>query len=105
MIPKRKPYRHGDVLLVPVDEIPRDFVPKRDNKLAEGEKTGHYHGVVDGEVLERGGELMLRAFENTKLYHQEHSPDPETYPVAEGFYRVLIQREYDDEQEWRQVAD
>lgn len=55
----KQPYRHGDVLLIPVDEVPVGVTLKQVARnehegviLAYGEATGHHHGIMDeGAVL------------------------------------------------------
>ena len=103
-------YRQGDVLLVPVSEIPesaRSVSRKRSRLiLAEGEATGHHHSILvsDGvnlmEVPSQSELYLLVAEGDTLLEHQEHA----TIIVKKGTYRVIIQREYDPAGE-RRVAD
>ena len=109
--------RHGDVLLVPVDELPGGKgVTVEDGTrfaLAEGEATGHAH-VVHGRtrllrsLVSRGREerLHLLVEEVATLVHDEHDP----IPLATGAYRVVRQREYTPpaprgRQNFRWVAD
>lgn len=107
---KRVPrtYRQGDVLLVEVEKIPAAAKTVRRVGgrviLAEGEVTGHHHAIRDGgvELLELGDERYLNVPEGgADLNHEEHS----TIKVAPGDYAVVIQREYDDAEEWRRVTD
>ena len=101
-------YRQGDVLLVPVSNAPSDAkIVKREGErtvLAYGEATGHHHSFAGGagvELLVAGDARFLRVTKAAELTHQEHS----TIPVAPGDYSVVIQREYDDVEEWRRVQD
>lgn len=103
-----KMIRQGDVLLKPVGEIPADAKPvKRVGGrviLAEGEVTGHHHAIRDAGVglLEVGERRFLSVPETgAALKHEEHTK----IDVAPGLYEVVIQREYDDAEEWRRVAD
>ena len=110
--------RQGDVLLVPVPEIP-SHIGAVDNEttadrhvLAEGEATGHAH-VVAGVGLrlvewrrpvrwsrdERRTYLVVEAQE-ANLSHQEHLP----LAVPEGLYEVRRQREY-RAGGWQRVSD
>lgn len=88
--------RQGDVLLVPVDEIPSKARPvaRIDGRviLAEGEATGHAHAIRSpgASLLEEGEERYLRVRGPVTLGHEEHAP----ILVAPGTYRVVIQREY-----------
>lgn len=105
---KRGLIRQGDVLLRPVTEMPAGAKPVRRVGgrviLAEGEVTGHHHAIRDAGValLEQGERRFLRVPETgAQLKHEEHSK----LDVAPGLYEVVIQREYDDAEEWRRVAD
>lgn len=100
--------RQGDVLLKPVSKIPTDAKPVRRVGgrliLAEGEVTGHHHAIRDAGVglLELGERRFLQVPETgAQLKHEEHTK----IDVAPGLYEVVIQREYDDAEEWRRVAD
>lgn len=114
---KRQHYRQGDVLLVPVDDIPADAKPvPREHGLAvlaHGEITGHAHAIADETAeLFTGGEQLVTADEAAELYllvhgtetveltHQEHA----TIDVPPGTYKRVRQREYTPE-EIRTVAD
>lgn len=102
-------YRQGDVLLVPVASVSGFAkVVKREGGrtiLALGEATGHHHsfaGHAGVELLETpDGARFLRVTRASDLTHQEHT----TISVAPGDYSVVIQREYDDANEWRRVTD
>jgi len=104
----RKLLRQGDVLLVPVDELPLDGQRIHEDDeavelvLAEGEATGHAH-VVEGErvrrvVLHRPRRWMVPLASvwlvvekpGATLRHDEHLP----IRVAAGVYEVRRQREY-----------
>lgn len=105
---KRGMLRQGDVLLVPVDGVPADGkkVKRQGGRviLAAGEVTGHHHAIRDaGVALLDVGERRFVTVPETgaELKHEEHS----TIQVAPGTYEVIIQREYDDAEEWRRVAD
>lgn len=101
--------RQGDVMLVPEPEVPDGAkgVPLEQGRviLAHGEATGHHHSFAgDGGVhlLEApDGERYLAVDRPAGLEHQEH----DTIPVEPGTYRVIRQREYDDAEEFRRVAD
>ena len=88
--------RQGDVLLIPVDEIPATatLVPRDGNRviLAYGEATGHAHAIDTfmARLLEDEGVRYLRVDDTAVLDHEEHAP----ITVAPGIYRVVIQREF-----------
>lgn len=102
----REHFRQGDVLLVPVDNIPANAKPvKRENGkliLAHGEVTGHHHSVpvqegVELVTAEAANELRMwlniTTDEPVALTHQEHA----TIMVPPGQYERRIQREYSPE--------
>ena len=105
----RSQYRQGDVLLVPIDDIPseaKEVEVKGDVVLAYGEVTGHSHrfahDMSNGMRMYRDtvGGLFLSLKSPSDLVHEEHA----THTVPPGKYAVRLQREYTP-QAWRQVAD
>lgn len=101
--------RQGDVLLVPVREIPADAKPVKRRRgrliLAEGEVTGHHHAIAepDVELLEtKAHEVFLSVMAAPALLvHEEHA----TLTIPPGTYRVVRQREYQPRELPRNVAD
>ncbi|SRR5579885_509108 len=99
--------RHGDVILTPVERIPKgQRKPVKDNVLAYGEVTGHSHTLVaepGAAELFTVGEGMYLAVseEGVSLRHQEHAQ----LTIPRGDYSVTIKREYAGENIERRVAD
>ena len=94
-------YRHGDLLIVSVNEIPKEVEAKEGLVLAYGEVTGHAHRMDIGDLFEtKDGKLYLRLKEAGKLTHEEHKK----IDLPKGNYQVIRQREYSPER-IRQVAD
>lgn len=87
-------YRHGDLLVENVDEIPADARPLSHLVLAEGELTGHSHRIAEkdaAQLFQSFTGLYLRITgEMATLIHQEHGP----IELPRGQYRVWRQREY-----------
>ncbi len=82
--------RQGDVLLIPVGQLPAgaERLPDRIGIRIEGERTGHAHQLVghvavadDGREFVRGGNVLT---------HPEH----EAIATAPTWYEVRLQREY-----------
>ncbi len=104
--------RQGDVLVVPVTEIPPGAVAAQPESgrliLARGEATGHHHSIALSERVTMfrddgaGGGLFLTVSPGAPvaLEHQEHT----ALPVVPGRHRVLIQRTYQSGMV-RRVAD
>ena len=95
--------RQGDVLLVPVEELParrlERVVEGPRIVLAEGEATGHAHVVLGKARLVHStnapswsdpGLTHLVVEEPASLVHDEH----EAIGLAPGVYQVRRQREY-----------
>ena len=100
---KTNTWRHGDVQLVKVDEMPSDVksLGKR-KEIAFGEVTGHAHRIDIGELFEtKDGTLYLKVDKLAKVSHEEHK----TKPVAPGVYRVGIKRQYNPDGGWSKVRD
>lgn len=77
---------------------------KKNNHLAEGEVTGHFHNAVDAKVYEDvfGDDSLQMETEGTGIEHQEHK----VVRIPLGTYRTGQVLEYDPaEQEPRQVRD
>lgn len=100
---KRLPLRQGDVLLIPVDNIPADAVLQKPtgNKviLALGEATGHHHRFefVDTShnvklYVAHGGARYLHVESPQGLLHEEHSTVPAD--LAVGKWLLPRQVEY-----------
>ena len=94
-------FRHGDLILEEIEHIPAGAKPRGNNILAEGEASGHAHRYFGGDVLEMDGVVFARpSTSEPYIDHEEHARKD----ISVSF-RVLIQREYDDKQEWRNVTD
>ena len=98
--------RHGDLLIEQVDSIPSAAHPVERNGdviLAEGEVTGHAHRIASKAVSmwSDGAQAYITVDAPADLTHEEHR----TITIPPGTYKVVRQREWSLESEWRQVAD
>jgi hypothetical protein len=97
-------YRHGDVLLRPVDRLPPQVQPRSGAILAHGELTGHSHRIQQTEAVQlwvQGNNLFLEVKQpKVTLIHEEHR----SIDLSQGFYQVWRQREYHPEA-YVEVAD
>lgn len=103
-----KIYRHGDVLIKEVTEIPKDSkVTKKDKAvtIALGEATGHHHTLYGGipmSLLEYNERRFLDIQEEVSLKHQEHYE----LKISRGKYEITIEQEYDYfEESMKKVID
>lgn len=89
-------YRHGDVLVQKIRNLPANTKKLRHLVLAHGEVTGHSHRIKDAKSAElyedkETKELFLNVVGTTaNLIHEEHA----TIELGKGVYRVWRQREY-----------
>jgi hypothetical protein len=98
-------YRHGDVIIAPVDRIPDNVMRRHSSVLARGEATGHSHRAADAASVELydGGEVgvgYMRVPDRATLIHDEHKP----IDLPAGNYRFWHQREYTPK-EIRRIID
>ena len=91
--------QQGDVLLRQVTSIPdgpRTLVKKNNQGemvLAEGEVTGHYHGIMehDSEMFMVGDKTFMDLKSPATLTHQEHGH----ITVEPGIWEIGRVQEYD----------
>lgn len=89
-------YRHGDLLITPIDKLPNGTKKTKKSKeriLAYGEVTGHAHRLSAGTVTELRGVTYFTTAVTTTLTHEEHGP----ITFEPGTYKVVHQREYSPE--------
>ena len=109
---KQNIYRHGDILLKEISELPKTAKEKQKSKsyvLALGETTGHKHVITTERpdtlveiFTDTDGKSYLRIGAQSKLTHEEHH----TITVLPGIYEVGHEQEYDPfERATRQVVD
>lgn len=90
-------YRHGDVMIQAIDELPPDAKAVRHRTLAFGEITGHSHQIKESEQValwQSPTQLYVqvkRPF--ATVVHEEHA----SIELPRGIYRVWQQREYTPE--------
>lgn len=92
--------RHGDVLLVRIDEIPIDARPVEhagSYVLAEGETTGHKHLLTvekpeQLQVAQAPGNVLYLSLEvPAPLRHEEHKE----VMVPSGKWKMIFEQEHD----------
>lgn len=104
--------RQGDVGFVK-GKVPEGSVRIALRPFALGEVTGHCHKVAPGhedqvEMYEKDGEIYVRIVGDVSVpvVHEDHDPRGSTSLLPPGFEgRVVIAREYDEEEDFRRVVD
>ena len=89
-------YRHGDVLIRQIAELPQGAKSEVTTAvLAEGEATGHHHRLTCTEAF-----AVMQGFDEKKYFelrapatltHEEHS----ALSIEPGAYESVMEREYD----------
>lgn len=96
---KKKAIRHGELMLVPVDALPKGAVEIFSGKqyVCAHSETGHHHvAVADSlSVFSFEGRTFLRAGENGKIEHKKSFDFHETKTLVKGLYEVTIKKAYD----------
>lgn len=123
-----KHYRHGDILLIKIDELPKNikFKTKKSKIILKGEITGHAHRLNGSakilEVAERIANPGFKLANGVEIttgpipipinqvrtqtigYAVVDSPaeltheEHNTITIPAGIYQIRRQREYDEEQ-------
>ena len=90
-------YRHGDLIIIPIQTLPEHCTQQQHLVLAHGEVTGHKHQIAEkdaAELYRLAGEFFLKVTADTAtLVHEEHH----AIPLPQGIYQVRHQREYSPE--------
>jgi hypothetical protein len=89
--------RHGEVLLIQVDKLPRGRYIRKDNYIVGHSESGHHH-VLEAEeapftINEK--KMYLNLFKPAKLVHQKTINKHNDLVVPAGKYKVLKKTEYD----------
>ena len=88
--------QQGDVILKKITQLPegnKKVISKGKMVLAEGEVTGHFHGIEEdeSELIQIGEKILLKLAKTATLRHQEHKP----ITLEPGLWEVGIVQEYD----------
>ena len=86
-------YRHGDVMLERVPNLPDNATPTQGAILARGELTGHSHRIKNAQAAQlfiHNGQTFVQIKQPTEIIHEEH----QAIPLKVATYRYWMQREY-----------
>ena len=88
---KPKLYRHGDLLIRQVDEIPESATQLSTNIIAHGENGNTYKLHGSHQVYETPDkQILFTAEQDVSLKHQEHN----TLKISKGNYVIIQEREF-----------
>ena len=83
-----KCFRHGEIAFIEIESLPIGVEESKTNVFAKG-NTGNSHTFRGGSIYPKvDGQFIIGYFksENTKLFHDEHSPKGVSLP--DGFYEI-----------------
>lgn len=93
------PIRHGEVMLVPIDDIPLSKSKHCTSYIVGHSETGHHHMLKSKtgfEVFmdEATKALYLDVGQDAEIVHRKLTDKHKTLPVAPGKYKVIQKTEY-----------
>lgn len=105
-----KAIRHGEILLHPVEELPRGRKASHKSYIVGHSESGHHHvleSVEDFKVLKTADDsVWLEIMSPAKLVHKKQVDKHNTLTVSPGKYHVIYKTEYSPwEKIIRRVAD
>lgn len=93
-----KPIRHGEIMLVPVEEIPAGKSESHQSYIVGHSETGHHH-VLEAErpfeVTEVGDELFFRLRDAGTIRHQKENDRHKDLVIPAGRYQRYTDTEYE----------
>ena len=95
-----KKYRHGDLALIAIKELPKDLKPAKTKILMVG-SGGNNHSIDNGIVYLKNENDFIFGYlvaKNTKLYHIEHGKSIKgkklkEVKIEDGIYQLRRQQE------------
>jgi hypothetical protein len=114
---QKRMIRHGEVLCLPIDELPENFEQIFEGKefIIGHSETGHFHTAVGTAkdaltVYKPAGadsaDIYLRVNSPSKVEHKKTFDKHETKELHPGLYLIRTKNEYDPfEKIMRQVQD
>lgn len=93
---KKQCYRHGEILLVKVNKLPKGLKISDSKCIMQGSHSNS-HTIDNGKLyfVKEGtyvfGYLVAK---NTSLLHSEHSPKIGDAKIKNGIYQLIKQNEY-----------
>lgn len=95
---RRRAIRHGEVVLIPVKEIPAEATETFTGKeyIVAHSETGHHHVAVGSVgVLTLGETTFLKVYQDSVIEHRKTHEKHETKTLLKGLYTVTFKKAYD----------
>jgi len=98
---KKHIVRHGEVILKPILEIPKEAKLEKEAKkyIVAHSETGHHHvleSLKNFKVYTLKGDTYLEVPEMSELLHEKTGKDVHTpHTIVPAKYKVIIKKNYD----------
>ena len=100
---KKNIIRHGEVILYPIDYLPKGSELQKEEKevIVAHSETGHHHvlSTIDMskiKIYSWNGETYLEVPSVSKLWHQKSGSDVHApHKVVPSFYKIQIKKNFD----------
>lgn len=95
MTAKQKAYRHGEILLLSVEKLPKE-ITKSESKIIMTGSHSNDHSIDKGTLyfIEDGITFGYLVAKDTSLLHPEHQEKGKPCPIKDGVYQLVKQQEY-----------
>lgn len=93
-----KLYRHGEILLLQVDSMPKGKIKKVKSLIVGHSETGHHHVLENKTSIywtKFKDQMFVRVNSDTPLVHKKTTDKHNTITVEPGVYQVIPKTEYD----------
>src|SRR5579885_3247052 len=94
---KQKAYRHGEIVLLSVENLPEGLKASKSRTIMVG-SHGNNHDIDRGVLyFKKEGDFVFGYLEakNTSLLHPEHKEkNGKPCKIEDGFYQLIKQNEY-----------
>jgi len=87
--------RHGDLMIVPCDQIPTEAKELNTSVLMHGESGNEHVLGRYAQIFESAGIKYVKASQDSTLVHEQHKE----VPIAKGLYKINVEQEFDPIQE------
>lgn len=93
---KQQAYRHGEILLLKINKLPKGLTVSKTNIIMTG-SHGNNHSIDTGKIyFKKEGDFVFGYLvaKNTNLLHPEHKEKSGKCPIKDGVYQLIKQNEF-----------
>lgn len=93
---KNQAYRHGEVCLIKIKELPKDLELSKSKVFMVG-SHGNHHEIDNGKLYFKKEDNFCFGYlvaKNTNLIHPEHKDKSGKAKIKDGIYKLIKQQEH-----------